>query len=259
VLGGSHVAGTGAAVDLTAEGTDDWAHWGFTGTGVDHKSVSGSAVNHITESNVGSPVRYADNANGYTWTDGTPTANAVASTTGIYIIGAGNSFTITVPADTTLRTLKVYVGGWSSTGTLTAHLSDTSAVDYVDSSFSSPSASYWAVYTITYAAISPGQTLVVRWQMTGGQAGGNITLQAATLQTGGVEAPRISSVYRAGSKPGLSWTSDLGTTYVVYKSTNLLTGWIAQPLTNIVGDGTAKTFIDAAAVERSACYRLAAR
>ena len=36
------------------------------------------------------------------------------------------------PADTTTRTLLVYVGGWTSGGKLVAHLSDSSAADFVD-------------------------------------------------------------------------------------------------------------------------------
>jgi hypothetical protein len=186
-LSGSGVAGGTSTIDLTAEGTDDWAHWGFGGgTAINHKSVSGSAVNHITETYVGgSPQQYANNANGYSWSDGTPTVNAVATTTGIYIMGSGNSFTITVPADTSTRTVKLYMGGWMSGGTLTAHLSDTSAVDYVNSSFSNLTVSYYAVYTITYKAASAGQTLAVKWQMTSGPGGGNVTLQAVTLQGGG--------------------------------------------------------------------------
>jgi hypothetical protein len=260
-LSGSGAAGGVSTVNLTAEGTDDWAHWGFNGMGIDHKSVSGSAVNHITETQGGSLLQYANNANGYSWSDGTPTVNAVATTTGIYVMGTGNSFTITVPADTATRTLKLYVGGWSSAGTLTAHLSDSSASDYTDSSFSNSNASYYVVYTITYKAAAAGQNLTVKWQMASGLSGGNVTLQAATLQVGGggIQPPTISGTTRTGNSPGLSWSTDSGVTYAVYKSTNLLTGWIAQPLTNIVGDGTAKSFVDAAPLQRAAYYRITAR
>jgi hypothetical protein len=180
-LVGAGTAGGANTVNLTTEGTDDWAHWGFSGTGIDHKSVSGSAVNHIAESNTGTPQQYNNNANGYSWSDGTPTANAVASMTGIYIVGTGNGFTLTVPADTTSRTVKVYAGGWMSAGTLTAHLSDGSAADYTDSSFSNLAASYCVVYAITYKAGAANQNLTVNWRMASGPGGGNVTLQAATL------------------------------------------------------------------------------
>jgi uncharacterized repeat protein (TIGR03803 family) len=181
-LSASGVAGGTNTIDLTVEGTDDWAHWGFSGTGIDHKSVYGSAVDNIRETNIGSPLQYANNANGFSWADGTPTVNAVATTTGIYIVGAGNGFTITVPADTAVRTLKVYAGGWMSAGTLTAHLSDNSAAYYIDSSFSNNAASYYVVYTITYKAGVSNQNLAVNWQMASGPPGGNVTIQAATLR-----------------------------------------------------------------------------
>jgi hypothetical protein len=260
---GAGVAGGTSTIDLTTEGTDDWAHWGFSGTGIDHKSVSGSAVSHITETHVGSPLQYADNTNGYSWTDGTPTVNAVATRTGIYIVGSGNSFTITVPADMSTRTVKAYVGGWMSAGTLTAHLSDNSAADYTDSSFSNNAASYCAVYTITYKAGASNQSLTVRWQMASGPAGGNVTLQAATLQVGGGSVPApVMSIAPKTNQAGtieLSWPSVSGAIYAVYKTTNLLVGWPAQPVTNnISGSGTTILFWEPMGTLPAAYYRLKA-
>jgi len=85
--------------------------------------------------------------------------------------------------------------------------------------------------------------------MAGGGNGGGTTIQA----------PTINMIRPSGDKPELFWTSDTNTTYAVYKSTNLLTGWISTALTNIPGDGTAKTFTDPAAVEPAAFYRMTAR
>jgi hypothetical protein len=56
----------------------------------------------------------------------------------------------------------------------------------------------------------------------------------------------------------LSWMSDSGTTYDVYKSTNLFAGWPAQPYTNFMGDGSTETFSDPLAMQRSAYYRIKA-
>ena len=44
----------------------------------------------------------------------------------------GNGFEITVPADTTTKTLKLYVGVWFTQDKLKATLSDASAPAYVD-------------------------------------------------------------------------------------------------------------------------------
>src|SRR5207342_3505543 len=97
---------------------------------------------------------------------------------GIYITGVGKGFQITVPADLTQRTLKVYAGGWTSGGTLTASLSDGSAPSYVNSSFSA-SGRYDIVYTLSYKAASAGKLLTVKWVQASGT--GNVALQAATL------------------------------------------------------------------------------
>jgi hypothetical protein len=76
--------------------------------------------------------------------------------------------------------LYVYVGGWASSGTLIAHLSDNSADDFSDTTFSSASGQYDAVYTITYRAASASQQLVVQWTQASGT--GNVTLQGAALR-----------------------------------------------------------------------------
>ena len=83
--------------------------------------------------------------------------------------------------------LYLYVGGWNSGGQLTAHLSDGSAADIVDASFSSATTQYKAVYALSYRAASAGQTLTVQWTQVSGV--GNVTLQAAALGNGG----RLSS------------------------------------------------------------------
>ena len=56
----------------------------------------------------------------------------------------------------------------------------------------------------------------------------------------------------------LSWLTDPGTTYNVYKTTNLFAGWPAQPYTNFVGDGSTRTFSDPMATQKFAYYRIKA-
>jgi hypothetical protein len=261
---GSGAAGTTATVNLTTEGTDDWAHWGFSGTTMNHKSVSGNAVNHITETHVGSAAQYNNNANGYTWTDGTPTANATASTTGIYIQQVGNGFTITVPADRTTRTVTLYLGGYLAAGAITAHISDDSAPDYVDRSFSNLSGSFCAVYTITYQAGAASQHLTVTWLVDSGLGGGNVTLQAATLQGGGASPEEIMFV-PAGMSAGptgcsLSWSGATGPTndFKVYRNTNLVAGSWQVVAPNIVRSGTGTNLWTDTNVFPQAFYRVAA-
>ena len=101
-----------------------------------------------------------------------------ADTDGLYIAGIGQGFSFTAPADTTLRTLVVHVGGWNSGGMLTAVLSDGSASSFTDTP-APVNGQYDRNYTLTYQAGGAGQTLTVTWKMTSGT--GNVTLNAAAL------------------------------------------------------------------------------
>ena len=174
-LGGAGVASF-AAVDLTASGTGDWAKW----PNYIHKASGGAQIPNFTKIGTGTVYSYNNDQRPISWSDGTPTAAATADVSGNYVAGIGNGFQISAPADTTMRTLYVYVGGWKSGGTLVAHLSDNSAVDYVDSSFSSTTGQYKLVYTLTYRAASAGQRLVINWTQASGT--GNVTLQGAALK-----------------------------------------------------------------------------
>jgi len=123
---------------LTAVGTTNWVHWpdlNMKASGTEQistYSIVGTSSNVLT---------YGNDPRTLTWIDGTQVASG-SSISGVFIVGIGNGFRITVPADTTTRTLSVYVGGWSSTGKLTAHLSDGSAADYVDASHSATNGQY---------------------------------------------------------------------------------------------------------------------
>jgi hypothetical protein len=86
-------------------------------------------------------MRYADNFTAYSWSDGTPTATAAGTRTGVFLTNLASGFQFTLPADTTPRTLRLYVGAYAARGRLLAHLSDFSAQPYIDRSvFSGPHA-----------------------------------------------------------------------------------------------------------------------
>jgi len=212
-LGGAMATPTGP-IQLTTEGTSDWAHWGLnTVTDFDHKAAVTQQIANYVKVGTASPSRYANNAIGFTWTDGQPTATATNSPTGVFITGQNNGFQLMLPADTTARTLKVYVGAWRSQGSLVAHLSDGSAPDYVDTSLSnSTGVTTLGVYTLAYSAAASGQTLTVTY--TGNAAPGNVTLQAATLSGGSVApdytvsaTPSSQSVAAGNSAP---YTATIG-------------------------------------------------
>jgi hypothetical protein len=169
----------GTTVNITSVGSVDWAAWGTATTGAspgDHKTGGGN----ITGAFTGNLGNYTNDSRTITWSDGTPTASA-SNQNGIYQSNASGTFTITAPAGTTTRTLKLYLGVFNCSATnVHASLSDGSAtaVDYNGlvngSGFSD------GVVTITYAAGSASQTLTVVFTLTTGT--GNISLQAAALQ-----------------------------------------------------------------------------
>ena len=93
----------------------------------------------------------------------------------------------TAPADGTIRTLIVHVGGFQSGGTLRAHLSDGSAVDYTDTTTTS-AVQYDRNYSLTYKAAGPGQTLLVTWTTASGGGGVTISAAALSISTGSITA-----------------------------------------------------------------------
>jgi hypothetical protein len=111
-----------------------------------------------------------------------------SSSAGIYFLGLNNGYEFTVPADATQRTLRVYLGGWSSRSKVEAILSDGSALPY-ETIIDKPSGSITRRVTITYSAASSGQTLTLRHTLLDDYGvNGNIALQAATLQAGTISA-----------------------------------------------------------------------
>ena len=177
------VAGTGgklsanarltSVVDLTATGTTDWVHWLPL-----NRKASGGFINDYVAVGNATISSYSNDPRSFTWTDGTPNASGNDST-GATTFGTGAGFTFSVAADTTTRTLFVYVGGVDSSGNLSAHLSDSSAPDLTNIPLSG-SGRYDGLYTLIFKAGSAGQQLQVTWTQSAGTGG--ITLQGAALQ-----------------------------------------------------------------------------
>jgi hypothetical protein len=173
-------------VNLSTEGTLDWAHWGLTtATDFDQKAgVTSQISNYLPVGTSLDYNQYGNNAQGFTWTDGTPTSSADQTTTGIYVIGQGNGFEVDVQAQQTNLWFNIYVGVYTPGGNLAslhleASLSDNSAPAFVDESLSG---SANRRYSMIFAAGLPNQTLKIRYWVVGA-ADGNVTLQAATLKT----------------------------------------------------------------------------
>ena len=164
--------------------------------------------------------QFGDNFTAYSWTNGVPTESETGTGTGIWIAQPGASagpglntgFEISVPADTTVRALKVYVGAYGARMHFEASLTDESAPPYVDESFFNEGDGPNRVYTLTFAAASPGQRLVVRWWTLSlaDETWGNITLQSAALREAApvvsLRAPANGSIFNSASG-GLRFTA----------------------------------------------------
>lgn len=177
------------AIDLTSEGTADWAVWGATAmTDFDHKATGGTQIASWTKVGTGTVYGYGNGYNdagndGFTWSDGTPTAvESTAQYCGVWIDDAPNGFSTTAPASTATRTLHVYVGGADATGTFTAQLSDGSVADYVDADgLGSPTTSWAGAYQVVYNSATDGATLHVSWVQSS-TGGGDVNWSAASLR-----------------------------------------------------------------------------
>ncbi len=177
------------SIDLSSEGTADWAEWGATSvTDFDHKATGGTQIASWTRIGSATVYGYGNGYNqagndGFTWTGGTPVqTETTAQYSGVWINGAPNGFSTTAPASTQARTLRLYVGGYNATGTFTAHLSDGSVADYVDVAGIGDTSSSWAgVYEVVYNSASDGAMLSVSWVQSS-PGSGDVNWSAASLR-----------------------------------------------------------------------------
>ncbi|HLL75102.1 MAG TPA: NBR1-Ig-like domain-containing protein [Pyrinomonadaceae bacterium] len=254
------VAAQTANVNLTSEGTRDWAHWGlYDASSFNHKAGVASQISNYSVLGAGAVSRLGDLAYSHSWGDGTP-APAASTNTGVFVSGtAGNGFQIVAPAGTTTRTLKLYVGAWYARGRLEARLGDGSAADYTDLSVDANGGTSNHVYTISYRAASDGQALYVSYTLAASYNGayGNVTLQAATLATGaGVPAAPTGVVATALTPTSVevTWAAPQGSVggYAVERAQS---AGAFTHLTNV----TATSFIDGSASPETAyIYRVRA-
>jgi hypothetical protein len=172
--------GVPGVVDLTAEGARDWVHWGEEGTFSLERDKNGGFA--ILEGTPSAPrFRHALSPSQFRWTGGDPVDHSEGTTTGIRTCGAGNGFTISAPAATSNRTLRLYIAVLAAKGTLSARLSAGSAtasatLEQRDGTFRP------AVFTLTYRAPKAAK-INLSWTTTQafGDGCGGVALEAATL------------------------------------------------------------------------------
>jgi hypothetical protein len=259
----SSVTTPAASVDLTAEGTTDWVHWGLGSTSsFDYKSLVQRSISNFAPLGSNQVQRYSDNPVAFSWSDGTPTPAAYGTTTGLLINGLTNGFMLAAPADSYPRQLNVYVGGYGSQGELQAWLSDFSAPAFGDTSISSVFGTKAAVCTINYTAASPGQQLIVLYRVRAlfDLAYGDIRLQAATLQGGPpvpfsvvIENPRIE-----GGSFAFSFLTQSNLSYTILTlNSPWSTNWL--PVSTLPGTGGLLTVTNPITNPGATFYRVLAQ
>jgi hypothetical protein len=167
-------------VILTTEGTLDWAHWGYsTVDDFDHKGTGGGRISNLSYTDM---PRFLPVGGDYSWTDGTPRTTATDNPSGVYLGYPGHaaSFSWTIEATTTTRTLRLYTDATAATR-FTLHLSDNSADDTSMTFAANPSP-----VDITFRADSTPATMSVTWafdsSVTVTGADLHIAIWAATLR-----------------------------------------------------------------------------
>ena len=212
VLSGS-VGPTPSNVNLTADGTADWAHWALeTATSVNRKAGVTTQISNITSLGAAGRRFLGGRARAsYNWTDGTPTGSANTDA-GLYFQGTTAGFEFTVPADTTAKQLQVHLGGWRARGQIEVAMSDGTPA-YV-TTVEDLATAFDRTVTINFQAASPGQTLTFRYEKLTGE---NITLQAAAL-VGEIAPPQPALEF---SQPALSFNADEGDTTPLQQGVSL--------------------------------------
>jgi hypothetical protein len=173
-------------VDLSAEGSVDWVHWGLIRADriLHRKKGVPARIGELVRRGEREVHTYENNPTAYTWSDGAPTEKITRTRSGIFSYGADGQFEFTVPADSeTPRILKVYVGVWRANGRLEAFLGDAQTPVYSYLVEPKPDVEMTnVVCALTFGASSGdrGKMLRIRWSHAGA-GGGNIELQAATL------------------------------------------------------------------------------
>lgn len=167
-----------ASVSLSTSGTLDWMHFGLAQAG-DINGKAGTSL--LTYTQIGNAPQWFGGAPEWTamsFTGGEPAASGGPIRANVFWWGtAGQGFSFSAPADTSSRTLTVYLGGWNSAGSLQVSLSDGSVAP-VNLSLSG-STIYDRAVTVVFAAASANQTVTLRFTQTG--TSGLVALQAATL------------------------------------------------------------------------------
>src|SRR5688500_17683886 len=99
-----------SSVNLSVEGTADWAHWGLDSAASFNRRSNGfSRIANVSLLGTAPVMAVTNTALAFSWTNGTPVSNT-NTTNQLLITGADSGFDVLVSADTTTRRLKLFLG-----------------------------------------------------------------------------------------------------------------------------------------------------
>jgi len=174
-------AGVPPVVDLSGEGSQDWVHWGEQSTFSLERDQNGKFA--ILE---GSPVaprfRHGLSPQVFRWQGGSPVDRSDGTPTGIRTCGKNNGFTLSAPAGTANRTLRLYLGVVAGRGRLDATLSTGGGTSSIKLEQRGNSL-LTAVFVVTYRAPKAGR-INLNWVTEAAFSSdcGGVALEAATLR-----------------------------------------------------------------------------
>jgi hypothetical protein len=200
-------------VDLTAQGTLDWAYWAPTGSGLTppvaptNEKLASTIISSM--SNVGGTTlrgsASSTTTERYSWTDGTsPVSGTNASLAGLIFNsdlgssanGKGLAFTIAGDPAVT-RVVTLYLGAFAATGNLTVSLPGAAPITDSTQVFANSSPKQMQVYTLHFQTDSLADTLLVQWTASSitDVTNGHVGAQAVTV---GVPEPGSIGVAALG-------------------------------------------------------------
>lgn len=185
--GGSLTASINAAADVDLSvGTSDWIHWGNPDATdeLDRKAGITPQITDFTNLDNGDFQLVDDTGLSatYSWSGGTPTDSQQGTGTQLLMQGFGNGFTLTIPANTTVRSANLYLGYGLGSFKLRASLSDGSATPWTNV-FSASAFDFYEerIVNFQYQAASAGQELILTGEVTDDQGFGYVDLESASV------------------------------------------------------------------------------
>lgn len=194
LLNGSVTTSAPTSVDLTSDGTVDWAIWDYqtssTGTSgaPSNRKAGGTAIGSASAL-LGTPrgISGTSAPPKYTYTNGTAPVSATAVSIGALTdtsINATNSgFMLSIAGNPSqAETVKIVVDAYNAIGNFTATLNG--ATTYTDSSLNSSASSRLpAVYTLTFQPDTAADLLTIKYSIgtLTGNGSSNVDLQAVSV------------------------------------------------------------------------------